>query len=136
MGPFRSDCAAQLLTTLIWLHLFTAPGAPGRRLPQHHAKSEDRFVAPEEIAAASHRFLFAPGRTVGRGGSQTRPYEAGLSVSVLPPLHNSDLFLSQPIHQRVDLHIGGLDLAVGCKRLLAAVRLLWALDHQIPGSRQ
>ena len=34
--------------------------------------------------------------------------------SVVPPLHDSDLFLRQPIqliHQRVDLLVGGLDLA-------------------------
>lgn len=35
--------------------------------------------------------------------------------SVVPPLHDSDLLLGQPIqlvHQRVDLRIGGLDLSL------------------------
>ena len=34
---------------------------------------------------------------------------------MIPPLHNRDLFLRQPIqlvHQRVDVRIGGLDLPV------------------------
>jgi hypothetical protein len=55
------------------------------------------------------------GWTVRGGGSRTRPYGAALSVSVIPPLHNRDLLLGQPVHlthQCVDLGIGGLDLAL------------------------
>jgi hypothetical protein len=49
------------------------------------------------------------------GGSDTRACQTALVGSVVPPFHDSDLFLGQPIqliHQRVDLLIGGLDVAL------------------------
>ena len=45
------------------------------------------------------------------------PTFSAFSVSVLPLLHDSDLVLRQPvqlIHQRVDLRVGGLDVALRC----------------------
>jgi len=87
-------------------------------------------MAPETLAAASHRFPFESVLGEEDPCGLGRPTEATdtlsslnpLSVeslrlvcSVVPPLRDSDLFLGQPIqlvHQRIDLRIGGLDLAL------------------------